>query len=148
MIGVVVFVVIRFALAYSALAAESRATVVVFGVLDLVTAVPYAIGTARLVTSLVDHDSHAAARWGALASGCFLAPYIWIAWAGREGTFPVIVYVVTTLFVVCFGAIAVLGIRSRVRAQALEAMRRKDGLPGAGGGFDLDEDAGQVGGVR
>lgn len=122
MIGVVVFVLIRFALAYSALASESRMTVVVFGLLDLGTAVPYALGTARLVTSLVDGDHQGAARWGALASGSFLAPYLWIAWAGREGTFPVIVYVVTTVFVISLGANAILSVRRRVRAaQAVEA---------------------------
>lgn len=117
MVGVVLFVLIRFALAYSALADESRMTVVVFGLLDLGTAVPYAVGTARLVTSLVDRDTQTAARWGALASGCFLAPYLWIAWAGRDGTFPAIVYVMTTLFVVCLGANAIVGIRRRVRAE-------------------------------
>lgn len=116
-LGVVVFVVMRFALAYSALASESRTTVVVFGLLDLGTAVPYALGTARLVTSLVDGDHQTAARWGALASGCFLAPYLWIAWAGRDGTFPAVVYVVTAIFVVSLGTNAVLGVRRRVRAE-------------------------------
>lgn len=120
-LGVVAFVVVRFALAYSALADESRAIVVVFGLLDLGTAVPYALGTARLVTCLVDQRPQAAARWGALASGCFLAPYLWIAWAGRGGEFPTIVYLVTAIFVVSLGANAVLGIRRRVRAEATAA---------------------------
>ncbi len=121
MIGVVAFVVARFALAYSALAEESRTTVVVFGLLDLGTAVPYALGTARLVTNLVDRRPQAAARWGALASGSFLAPYLWIAWAGRDGTFPTVVYVVTVVFMVSLGANAVLGIRRRVRTEAGKA---------------------------
>ena len=117
MIGVVLFVLIRFALAYSALADESRLTVVIFGVLDMGTAVPYAVGTARLVTSLVDRDSQSAARWGAVASGSFLAPYLWIAWAGRSGEFPPIVYVVTAMFVVFLGANAVATVRRRVREE-------------------------------
>lgn len=115
MIGVVAFVLIRFALAYSVLAKESKITAVVFGIVDLVTAVPYAIGTARLVTSMIDRNHQAAARWGAVASASFLAPYVWIAWAGRDGNFPPIVYVVTALCVVFLGANAVLGIRRRVR---------------------------------
>jgi hypothetical protein len=127
-VGVVVFVVIRFALAYSALAEESRFTVVVFGLLDLGTAVPYAVGTARLVTSLVDRDTQAAARWGALASGCFLAPYLWIAWAGRDGEFPTVVYVATGLFVVCLGANAVHQIRRRVRVERAEVAADADDL--------------------
>lgn len=116
-VGVVVFVLIRFALAYSALAAESRATVLIFGLLDLGTAVPYALGTARLVAGLVDGDHQAAARWGAVASGSFLAPYLWIAWAGRDGGFPTVVYVVTLIFVASLGANAVIGIRRRVRSE-------------------------------
>ncbi len=133
-LGVVLFVLIRFALAYSALADESRVTVVVFGLLDLGTAVPYALGTARLVTSVVDGDHQAAARWGTLASGCFLAPYLWIAWAGREGTFPVIVYVVTTLFVVCLGANAVLSVRRKVRTERAEKAAEELLVPDGGRG--------------
>lgn len=116
-IGVVVFVVIRFALAYGALADQARWTVIIFGLLDIGTAVPYAIGVARLVTSLVDGRPQAAARWGAVASASFLAPYLWLAWAGRDGSFPTVVYVVTGLFVVCVGANAVLGVRKRVRQE-------------------------------
>lgn len=129
-----VFVVIRFALAYSALAEQARSVVVVFGLLDIGTAVPYAIGTARLVTSLVDRRPQIAARWGALASASFLAPYLWLAWAGRDGSFPAVVYVVTILFVVCVGTNAVLGIRRRVRAQrALLVVEEAAAANGAAG---------------
>ena len=121
-IGVVVFVAVRFVAAYGALADYDAVTVIVFGLLDLGTAVPYAIGTARLVTSLVDRDLPAAARWGALASACFLAPYLWIAWAGRDGSFPTIVYVVTALLAVFLGINAVLGIRRRVKAAKAESV--------------------------
>jgi hypothetical protein len=114
-IGVVVFVVIRFALAYGALADQARWTVIIFGLLDIGTAVPYAIGIARLVTSLVDKRPQTAARWGAVASASFLAPYLWLAWAGRDGSFPTVVYVVIGLFVACVGVNAVLGVRRRVR---------------------------------
>lgn len=112
---VVGFVAVRFALAYSALGAESRFTVVIFGLLDVGTAVPYAMGTARVVSSLVDKDHQRALRWGALATGCFLAPYLWIAWVGRDGSLPMLAYVVTALFVVCLGANAIITIRRRVR---------------------------------
>ncbi len=119
-IGVLVFVTVRFIAAYGALGKYDAVTVIVFGLLDLGTAVPYAIGTARLVTSLVDRDLAAATRWGALASACFLAPYLWIAWAGRDGEFPTIVYVVTALLAIFLGLNAVLGIRRRVRTAKAE----------------------------
>lgn len=116
-VGVVVFVVVRFVVAYSALAEYDQLTVVIFGLLDLGTAVPYAIGTARLVTSLVDGEVEIAARWGVLAAGSFVAPYLWIAWAGRDGEFPTIVYVVTAILCVCLGVNAVFGLRRRVRTE-------------------------------
>lgn len=117
MVGVVAFVLVRFVLAYSALAKYDALTVWVFGILDLGTAVPYAVGTARLVTSLVDRDLQGAARWGTLASACFLAPYVWIAWAGREGEFPTVVYVVVALLAGSLGVNAIYGIRRRVRVE-------------------------------
>lgn len=117
MVGVVAFVVVRFVLAYSALAKYDALTVWIFGILDLGTAVPYAIGTARLVTSLVDRDLQGAARWGTLASVCFLAPYVWIAWAGRDGEFPTVVYVVVALLAASLGINAIYGIRRRVRLE-------------------------------
>ncbi len=116
-VGVVAFVLVRFVLAYSALAKYDALTVWVFGILDLGTAVPYAVGTARLVTSLVDRDLQGAARWGTLASACFLAPYVWIAWAGREGEFPTVVYVVVALLAGSLGVNAIYGIRRRVRVE-------------------------------
>ncbi len=67
-IGVVAFVIVRFVVAYSALSEYDRTAVWIFGFLDIATAVPYAIGTARLVTSLVDKNVQAAARWGIVAS--------------------------------------------------------------------------------
>ncbi len=126
MVGVVAFVLVRFVLAYSALADYDELTVWIFGILDLGTAVPYAIGTARLVTSLVDRDLQAAARWGTLASACFLAPYVWIAWAGREGEFPTVVYVVVALLAVSLGINAIYGIRRRVRLERAAALERAE----------------------
>jgi len=111
--GVLVFVIARFAIAYTTLS-KYGLTVWVFGFLDIATAVPYAIGTARLVTSLVDRKPQAAARWGIIACASFLAPYVWVGWAGRHGQFPKLVYVVVALLVVCLGANAFVGIRRKV----------------------------------
>jgi hypothetical protein len=116
-LGVIVFVVARFALAYGAIGDESRSAVIVFGVLDLVTAVPYAIATARIVTSLVDRNVQSAATWGIVASVSFLAPYAWLAWVGRDGSFGLLVYLAIALFVVSIGTHAVLTIRKRARAE-------------------------------
>lgn len=114
-IGVVAFVIVRFVIAYSTLAQYSRATVVVFGVLDIATAVPYALGTARLVTGLADRRVREATWWGVVACASFLAPYVWLAWAGRED-FPTVVYVVIGVLTVLLGGQAVAGILKRVRS--------------------------------
>lgn len=113
-IGVVVFVIIRFVIAYSTLAQYGQTTVIVFGVLDIVTAVPYAFGTARVVTGLVDRRVGYASRWAAVACASFVAPYVWLAWAGRED-FPTIAYVVIGVLAVLLGLNAVVGIARNVR---------------------------------
>jgi hypothetical protein len=124
-IGVVVFVIVRFAIAYSALS-EYGLTVWIFGFLDIATAVPYAVGTARLVTSLVDKNVQAAARWGIIACISFLAPYAWVAWAGRDGEFPKAVYITVVVLVVCLGTNAVVGIFKRVRSQRVDQVGSVD----------------------
>jgi hypothetical protein len=128
-IGVVAFVIVRFAIAYSALS-EYGLTVWIFGFLDIATAVPYAVGTARLVTSLVDKNLQAAARCGIVACISFLAPYAWVAWAGRDGEFPTAVYVVVAALVVCLGTNAVVGITKRVRAARVESIASVDHVVG------------------
>jgi len=124
-IGVLVFVIVRFIVAYSALS-DYGLTVWIFGFLDIATAVPYAVGTARLVTSLVDKNVQAAARWGIIACVSFLAPYAWVAWAGRDGEFPSAVYIAIVVLVVCLGANAVVGILRRVRAARVDSVASVD----------------------
>jgi hypothetical protein len=131
-VGVVLFTLARFGAAWGALADHPRWSVWTFGVIDIVTAVPYALGTARLVTSLVDRNPQAAARWGIVASGSFLAPYVWLAWVGRDGSLPTVVYVAIVVCVVCFGANAVLSVRRKVREG------REEGPAGAPASTELD----------
>lgn len=126
-IGVLIFVAVRFAATYSVMP-EDRTTVVVFGLLDIGTAVPYAIGIARLVSSLVDRRPQAAARWGIVASVSFMAPYVWLLWRGREGQFPTMVYVAIALFVVCLGANAIWSVRRRVSDERSEDEAEQTGL--------------------
>ena len=119
-IGVVAFVLVRFVIAYSSLARYGRTTVIVFGILDVATAVPYAVGTARLVTSVVDGDLRAAARWGAISCASFLVPYLWLTWAGRE-SLPMLAYLVIGVLTVLLGANAVTGVVRRIRDERRSA---------------------------
>lgn len=115
--GVVLFTLARFAIAYGTLDRYGL-NVWVFGFVDIVTAVPYGLSTARLAGAIVDRDLHATARWGAVACFCFLAPYLYIAVAGRDVGMPAMVYVVLAVLLVCFGASAVHSVARRVRAGA------------------------------
>lgn len=113
-VGVVLFTIFRFFVAYGTLH-RYGVNVWFFGAIDLLTAVPYGLGTARVVGSLVDHHYQATARWGAIAAFCFLAPYLYVALAGRTHRVPEEVYIVLAVLVVCFGLNATIGIRRKVR---------------------------------
>lgn len=111
-VGVVAFTLGRFAVAYGTLR-KYDLNIWLFGFVDLVTAVPYAVGTARVVTSVIDRRWTAATAWIAVAAASFLAPYLYVAVAG-EGM-PLIVYVVLGVLVVALGANAVLSTAKKVR---------------------------------
>jgi hypothetical protein len=115
-LGVVLFTVARFFVATGTLKRYGL-NVWVFGAIDLLTAVPYGLGTARTVGALVDRDHRAASRWSLVAAVSFLAPYLYIAWAGQTATFPPAVYIVVGLLLAVFGANAVWGVVRKVRAE-------------------------------
>ena len=70
--------------------------------------------------------TRAAARWGIVACISFLAPYAWVAWAGRDGEFPTAVYITIAVLVVCLGTNAVVGILKRVRAARVDGLESVD----------------------
>jgi hypothetical protein len=113
---VVVFTICRFFVAYGALD-RYGVNIWLFGLIDIVTAVPYGVSTARVVGALVDRKYQAFTRWVVVACTTFLAPYLYLAWAGRDVGFPPVVYVVLATLVLCFGANAVLGVTKKVRTR-------------------------------
>ena len=46
----------------------------IYGAIDLISSVPYAIGTARVVTGCLDRDWARVRRWGLIAAVAFIAP--------------------------------------------------------------------------
>ena len=113
-VGVVAFTLARFFVARETLMTYGL-NIWVFGFIDLVTAVPYAIGVAKVVGALVDREPARASKWAMVAVGSFLAPYLYVAWAGREAAFPALVWVGLGVLIVLFGGNAVRGVRRRVR---------------------------------
>ena len=119
-IGIVLFTLARFFVA-RVTPEQHRLNDWVFGFIDLVTAVPYAIGTARVVGAIVDRDLAAAGTWAGIAAASFFAPYGYILWAGQEATFPTSVYVILGVLIAIFGANALWGIYRKVRTARTEA---------------------------
>ncbi len=113
--GVIAYTILRFAIAWETLNRYGL-NIWIFGILDVGTAVPYAIGTSRLVTSMVDKKLQVAAGWLAVAAISFVAPYFYIVIAGHNKSLPLAVWVVLALLVIALGANAALVINKRVRA--------------------------------
>ena len=87
----------------------------VFGIIDLVTAVPYAVGIAKVVEGFLDHKPRSTSWWGVIACASFLAPYLYILWVGKDVHFPPIVYVVLGLLIAIFGGNAIRGIMRKIK---------------------------------
>lgn len=89
----------------------------VYGVLDVVSAVPYAIGTARVVTGVIDRDWARVRLWGTIAAVAFLVPDLYIVIVGKS--MPWVVYVVLGVWFVGAVYFAVRSVTKKVRANRL-----------------------------
>jgi hypothetical protein len=118
-IGIVLFTLGRLVVAKGTLE-EYGLNLWVFAVIDLVTAVPYALGVAKVVTAMIDRNFAGTTSWAAVAVGSFLAPYLYIAWAGQDASFPTEVYVALAVLIVIFGGNAILSVRRKVRAAEVD----------------------------
>lgn len=85
----------------------------VFAIVEIGSSVPYAIGSARFVTSLIDHRRTAAIWWGILAALCFIAPDLYMLTAGKS--MPLITYVIIIGVLVILGTVSVVGFIRRYR---------------------------------
>lgn len=101
----------------------------IFGVIDLATALPYAIGVAKVVTAMIDRQVSTAGRWAVVAGLSFLAPYGYVAWAGKDGEFPSSVYFVLLALIVLFAANAIRGVVRRVRLGGRQVVEERQVEP-------------------
>lgn len=92
----------------------------VYGAIDLVSSVPYGLGTARVVTGVLDRDWARVRRWGTIAALAFVAPDVYIVFAGESMPWPV--YVVLGAWCSVAAVFAFRSLRRQVR-------ERKAGLP-------------------
>ncbi len=113
-LAVIAFTIARVVVAKSTLE-QYGLNIWVFGFIDLITAVPYAVGIAKVVTSLIDRRPGSAGKWGIVAALSFIAPYLVVAWAGRTASFPPAVWIALVLLIAGFGANALWNIYRKVR---------------------------------
>ena len=100
----------------------------VFAIVEFGATIPYAVGTARVVTSLLDRDQPAALRWALVASAGFFAPDVYTLAAARSAPWWIYAVVITWMSVAT--VIAIRSVRSNLRQRRAEA--EASGAPLAG----------------
>lgn len=103
----------------------------VYAIVDLGSSVPYAIGSARTITSLVDGRLRPAMWWGALTVVSFCAPEAYIVLSGQE--MPWGVYALVAVVFSIAAGLAFRAGRSKLAAQRAVTAAALAGA-GAGGG--------------
>lgn len=86
---------------------------VVFAAVEIGSSIPYGIGSARCVTSLIDHQRRAAMLWGLVAAAGFISPDLYMLTAGRS--MPFLTYLVIIAVLVTFGAFSLVGLIRKYR---------------------------------
>jgi hypothetical protein len=117
-VGIVLFTIGRFVVAYGTLE-RYGINIWVFGFIDIITAVPYGVSTARLAGAIVDRNFTGMSQWGLLACFTFLAPYLYLIWEGIDAGLPSLVYVVLGALIVIFGTNAAYQVAKQVRQRRL-----------------------------
>jgi len=81
--------------------------------LDVASSWPYAVATARLVTSVIDREFSRARSWGVLAAVTFLIPDIYILAVARE--VPTEVYVIVIAIISLLSLVAIVSLFVKIR---------------------------------
>jgi hypothetical protein len=85
----------------------------VFAIVEVGSSIPYGIGSARCVTSLIDRRRRAATLWGLVAAVGFISPDIYMLTAGKS--MPALTYVIIIAVVTTLGTISVVGLVRKYR---------------------------------
>ncbi len=84
-----------------------------FAAIELLTAWPHGLATARVITALIDRDRAQAWRWGTVLAVTHVAPELYIA---LDATYlPGKIWASLAFFVFGFGALSLWGIVQKVR---------------------------------
>ncbi len=94
----------------------------IFGFLDVITAIPYAIGVPRLIIHAKQRENQKVIQWIILLAISFIVPYLYIAIEGEK--IPILVWGVLSIIVLALGVEAFLSVRSKIKM----AMKEEDEL--------------------
>jgi hypothetical protein len=100
----------------------------VYLTLDVASSWPYAVATARLVTSVIDHKFDRARLWAILAAITFLLPDLYILVAARNvptEVYAIVISIVSLLTLIAAGSLYIK-IRNGRRARKAEDVEHKD----------------------
>jgi hypothetical protein len=81
----------------------------------VVTAFPYALGQVKVVNGFRFKQYRGVQAWSLVVALTFLAPYLYIVFAGKE-RIPTLVYIVIAVLAVIFGTASILRMRNQYRA--------------------------------
>ena len=85
----------------------------IYLVLDVTSSWPYAVATARLVTSVIDREFSRARSWGVLAAVTFLIPDLYILVVARH--VPTEVYAIIIAIISLLALLAILSLFIKIR---------------------------------
>jgi hypothetical protein len=111
-VSVVGYSVVRFVAAWGALG-QYGVNPIVFGVIDVATAYPYAHATTQVVQNAWQGRARSATVWGAVALVMFVSPYAYILAAG--GAMPPSVRTAVVAVTLAMAAVVVVGLVRRTR---------------------------------
>ncbi|MEM9201140.1 MAG: hypothetical protein AAGC53_05755 [Actinomycetota bacterium] len=113
-VGVVAYAVLRALIVWPTLG-EYNVSPVIFLIIDVGTAWPYAYGQVRVVQEARAGNWRSVQLWAVVAFVNFIAPYAYIVGAG-SGEMPLFAWIVIGVLVVFFGVASVIRILRQIRA--------------------------------
>ncbi len=85
----------------------------IFGLLDVGTAIPYAIGGPKVITYAKQRNKNKIFQWSIIFAISFILPYIYIAISGEK--IPYYIWIVLGFIVFGLGTQAFLSLRSKIK---------------------------------
>lgn len=111
-VGVLIYMILRFVVAIPTLGPYG-VNPFIFGLLDVITAIPYAIGVPKIIAFAKQKNSRKIMQWIMVLAISFVIPYGYIAASGEK--IPILVWGALVIIIMGFGLESFLTVRSKIR---------------------------------